>query len=256
MFNALCIRLLRLKKILNYRVNSDILLSALCNISMSKSRGICFDLDGTLLDSTKNGPDRFLKVSQKLGLPIKPDTKELVISFWHKPADILITSVWPNMDPQIFINEWKKLEINELLPIIPDAITALRLLSEEFSLSILTNRDRISTDFQIHHFRYLFDFIITHDDVPVMSDRARSYKPDPGTMNQIIGEYKERGINKNRIIYIGDQIEADFELAQKTGISFYAVTSGVCSFKDFLAAGVRQERIISSITELPRLLLY
>lgn len=223
---------------------------------MAKHRALCFDLDGTLLDSVKSGPDRFLEVSKRLGLPVKPDTKELVISFWGKPPDILITSVWPDIDPQKFINEWRKFEIEELLPVIPGAITTLGLLSEEFSLSILTNRDRTSTNFQIYHFKHLFDFVITPGDVPVVSDGKRYYKPDTRTMDRVIWECEKRGIHKNSVIYVGDQIEADFELAKRTGVSFYAVTSGVCSFKDFLTAGVRQERIISSMTELPRLLMY
>lgn len=235
---------------------SDILLSVPLTQSMSKNRAICFDLDGTLLDSAGGGPDRFVEVSKRLGLLVKPDTKELTISFWHNPPDILISSVWPDMDPQKFIDEWKKLETKKLLPIIPDAITTLRLLSEEFSLSILTNRDRISTDFQIQHFRHLFDFVVTHDDMPITNDGKRCYKPDPKTMGRIIFEYWKRCIDESGVVYVGDQVEADFKLAQKMGISFYAVTSGACTFNDFLTAGLRQEKIISSIAELPRVLLY
>ena len=223
---------------------------------MLKKRGICFDLDGTLLNSVEGGQDRFLEVSQKLSLPVKPETRKLAVSFWHNPTNILITSVWPDIDPQKFIDEWQKLDTTELLPIIPDAIMTLRLLSEEFYLSILTNRPRQSTEFQIYHFRHLFDFVITPDDTLIKNDGKKCYKPDPRTMELVIQEYEKRGVKKNSIIFVGDTVSVDYELARITNVSFYAVTSGGCSFKDFLAAGVRQERIISSITELPRLLLY
>lgn len=214
---------------------------------MPLKRGLCFDLDGTILDSVATGPERFVEVSRRIGLPVDSETINRVRAVFGKPTDKLIMAVWPGLAPEIFIRAWQKLEVQELLPMISGALETLTKLNKEFLLSILTNRDSISTDFQIGPIKHFFRFVITHDNM-------HCFKPDPKSMAMVFRNYEIFGTTKENIIYVGDNVNADFGLARITGTSFYAVTSGVNTFEEFLNAGLSADRILNSIADLPKIL--
>ena len=211
-----------------------------------KSLGICIDHDGVLLDSVKFGPDRFVKVSATLGLPVTVNTRELAAAAWRLPTDQLITSVWNGFDPSTFIKEWQKYECKDLIPLVPGAYEGLKKL-QTTRLSILTNRDRLSTDHQMHHMQHRFEFIITHDDVGF-------FKPDLRNMDLVIRRYNHLGISRGNIIYVGDTAAVDWVLAQKANIKFYGVTCGASNREDFINHGLKEEFIINTLEDLPAIL--
>lgn len=71
-----------------------------------RHKGIIFNLDGTLIDSQREGFQRFLRVGASLGLSA-PDDAVLtqVRKMWGVPAHVLVQTCWPDMLAHVFIDE-------------------------------------------------------------------------------------------------------------------------------------------------------
>lgn len=219
---------------------------------MKKSIGICFDLDGTLLDSGPEGLKRFLKVAKSRNLPVTPEIEVKLKSIWGQSVLSLIKCAWPETDWQAFYNDWEKLDIEEgILPIFPGVKEALEKLSKYFYLSLLSNRTlrtilpQVDKNGILHFFQFC-----------VASEETKFKKPDPQSMNPVFARYKLLGVEPRKIILVGDTIEGDWRLANNLGLEFFAVTSGGMNTKEsFLKQGVAEDHILNSVADLPDTLL-
>jgi phosphoglycolate phosphatase-like HAD superfamily hydrolase len=162
------------------------------------------------------------------------------------PPDKIIREVWPGSDVENIVKEWG--EDREPISLVPGGFETLMKLFCDFYLSILTSRGWESTHFHIHNYRHLFRFVITSQD-------TEFHKPDPRSMHPIIKNYKLLGVPQENIVYVGDNVDADWKLAHSLEMKFYAVTTGINSRKDFLAAGLSSDHVLNSITDLPNILI-
>lgn len=82
------------------------------------------------------------------------------------------------------------------------------------------------------------------------SDSTLAVKPDPRTLAVPMDWISSRvGFPSPRCLYVGDSL-ADYECA-RAQTEFYAVLTGSTSRSEFLAAGMKEDRVLSEITELP-----
>lgn len=219
-------------------------------------RGLCFDLDGTLLDSIKTGSKRIIDIAQKCNLPVEPLIEEKIKICWEKSIGKhqLASFLWNQEPPdklEAFLALWEELDSAERYDIFPGTVETLMQLEKQFCLSVLTNRHAQSAVAQIKKNGLLpfFNFIIASDQVGVK-------KPDPKIMIPVFAKYGQAGISRENIILIGDTIEGDWQLAKAVGLEFFAVLAGgIHAREDFLKTGVPENHIINSITDLPALLL-
>lgn len=215
---------------------------------MSK-QGICFDLDGTLIDSGPGGLAQLCKVAEKLSLPMNEEIEQVLRSMWGQHPSVLIRTVWPDTDVSLFYKTWEDLDIANPWATFPGTKDALKKLSEKFYLSILTSRNIRTTIPQLQHNDLLqfFGLVIAADTRPYK-------KPDPRSIDPIFEEYRSAGVDQ--LILVGDTVEGDWKLAQATRLEFFAVLSGVMdTHQKFLLAGVPEDHIINSVADLPQILL-
>lgn len=214
-------------------------------------RGLCFDLDGTLIDSARDGMSRVFKVAKKRGLFVNADTENRLRSMWGKDPITIIKTLWPEENQRLFFEEWENLDIAEPHQAFPGTKKALEKLSKRFYMSIVTNRRYRTVPAQLEHndIDKFFGLIITPD--------YKDYKkPDPRIMQLLFKDHFSVGILPDDIILIGDTIEGDWNLAKAVGMDFYAVTSGGIDTKErFLAEGVPEDHILDSVADLPRVLI-
>jgi HAD superfamily hydrolase (TIGR01549 family) len=214
-------------------------------------RGICFDLDGTLINSSPKGWIQFWKVAQLLNLETSPEIETRVKAIWGKNFSNLVKTAWPETDIKMFCREWENLDLNETYPLFPGTKESLTQLSDHFMLSILTNRNTRTAVPQLvrSNLNKFFRILIAAD--------SSSYrKPHPRSIQPIFNRYRAFGISSDNIIFVGDTVEADWRLAQAISIEFFAVLSGGMDNRDkFLTAGVPEDHIIDSVADLPRILL-
>ncbi len=214
-------------------------------------RGICFDLDGTLIDSGREGLKRILKLAAIRNLPVTPEVERRIRSIWGAELLKLLRTIWPDEDPKAFLTEWQNLDIAEPLPAFPGTRKALKQLNSRFYMSIVTNRlfRTIMPQLEKNNIAEFFGLIIT----PEYNGHK---KPEPEIMDPVFARYEASDINRHQITLVGDTVEDDWKLAQATGIEFYAVLCGGMDTREkFLAAGVPEEHILDSVADLPRVLL-
>lgn len=216
------------------------------------NRGICFDLDGTLIDSGPGGLIQFRKVARILNLPMNDKIEADLRLMWGQHPSNLIKTAWPNTDIGQFFQQWEELDITETFPVFPGVKKTLnKFCRNNFYLSILTSRNFRTAIAQLDHNDILqfFGLVISTDSSPYK-------KPDPRSIEPIFDRYRGVGINPKQIIFVGDTVEGDWKLAQAVGIEFFAVLSGGMDGREkFLTAGVPEDHIIDSVADLPRILL-
>lgn len=218
---------------------------------MSK-RGICFDLDGTLIDSGPGGLIQLCKVAKILNLPMNDKIEANLRLMWGQHPSNLIKTAWPGTDIGQFYKRWEELDVAEPFPVFHGVKKTLnKFCHNNFYLSILTSRNFRTAIAQLDHNDILkfFGLIIAADSSP-------HKKPDPRSIEPVFDRYRGVGINPKQIIFVGDTVEGDWKLAQATDIEFFAVLSGGMDTKEkFLAAGVPKDHIINSVADLPQILL-
>lgn len=215
-------------------------------------RGLCFDLDGTLIDSGPGGLIQFCKVAKILNLPMNEKMEAELKLIWGQHPSNLIKTAWPDADIGKFYKQWEDLDVAEpflAFPGIKEALT--ELCYNNFYLSVLTSRNFWTAIAQLEHndLSQFFGLVIAADSSP-------HKKPDPRSMEPIFQKYRETGVNPKQVIFVGDTVEGDWKLAQATGIEFFAVLSGgMDTCEKFLTAGVPKDHIINSVADLPGILL-
>ena len=223
----------------------------------TRTRGcLCFDLDGTILNSVQESLKRVIKVAESCSLPIESNIEEKIISGWKKSLgkQDFMFSIWPQEAPdklQVFMKAWEEMDSSESYEIFPNTKEALEKLCKYFYLGILTNRHLPSAFFQIrkNSLMPLFDFIVT-------PNWTKTKKPDPKMMIPVFEKCKQAGISEQNIILIGDTLEGDWQLAKNCGLEFYAVLAGgIHTREEFLVAGIPENHIIGSVANLPNKLL-
>lgn len=214
-------------------------------------QGLCFDLDGTLIDSGREGLKRIIKIAQERNLSMSAEIEQRVRNMWGADPIRLLRTIWPEEDPNAFFANWEKMDMAEPLPTFPGTREAVEQLHDHFQLTILTNRYFKTIMSQLNHngLANFFDLIVT-------PETSGHKKPEPGSIDPILAHYRDFGIDRHNIILIGDTVEGDWKLAQVIGIEFYAVTSGgVDTREKFLAAGTPEDHILNSVADLPNILL-
>lgn len=215
-------------------------------------RSLCFDLDGTLIDSGPGDLVQLCKVAKILNLPTNEKIEAELRATWGQHPSNLIKTCWPDTDIGKFYNQWEDLDIAEPWSVFPGIKEALaKLYLNNFYLSILTSRNIRTAVPQLEYNNILQFFCLV-----IAADSSPHKKPDPLSMELVFQKYRDAGIDPKLTILIGDTIEGDWKLAQAVGIEFYAVLSGGMDTREkFIAAGVSEDHIIDSVADLPKILL-
>ena len=96
-------------------------------------------------------------------------------------------------------------------PAFPDSSAALKILSREYKLIILSNVDRKSFSGSNQKLGVEFDAIITAEDVG-------SYKPDPKNFEALINRVAEFDIDPESLLHVGESIYHDVIPATEAGL--------------------------------------
>jgi phosphoglycolate phosphatase len=211
---------------------------------MSRVKAIIFDWDDTIVSSFDHLVLFHQEVARQLGWP--PITNEQIKAVWGKPFEELIQALWPTHDSKDFDMAYRQHILNETLPEIEGAVTAIAKLKSSFLFGVLTAAPR----FEVEHFMNHLglnkgDFFAIQ-----AAGESQYHKPDPRVFGPLISWLQERNISKSEILYVGDSL-SDFQAARHAGLQIIGVVTGSTSREQFQIAGLRAEKILGSIAELP-----
>ena len=187
----------------------------------AEKRIICFDLDGTLIDSGDAHAHAFNLAFKKNNLETQP-TKKIIASL-GPTSDIIVKSFFPKVSDRKLEQTVKdhheflaKESVEHIRP-IADAVFALTELHEQYKIAIISNAEKRVVAILLKKAGIdpkLFDLILPREDLP-------SPKPFPDALKKV-----EEKLKSKIEYYVGDTIY-DIRAGKAAGVKTVAVLSGV-----------------------------
>ncbi len=213
-------------------------------------KAVIFDLDGTLLDTLSDLTYAVNLVMEKHGLP--RHTAAEVATFVGDGAAMLIKRAFPEgTDASVLesaTSEYKKLYLENMLRESAPFDGVCRLLEALKASGLLTavvsNKYYASTSRLCAKFFPMLDGMMGEAE-----ERGIRRKPHPDMLFEML---RELGVSADEAIYVGDS-EVDAELARRAGVRLIAVSWGMRSREELIAAGA--EYIADSAAGLSDIIL-
>ncbi len=213
---------------------------------------VCFDLDGTLIDSTDAIVDSFQHAFATMGEALPK--RERIVETISVPLEEqfgLLSAKDPDRAAEVYRAHYN-VEAPEKTVLLPGARTVLtRLKDAGHRLAIATSKRRSSAEIILEHLGILtlFEACVGPEDVGFP-------KPHPESLRLIM---QLLGVRPDSMVFIGDS-PYDVEAAHAAGVPCLCVTTGYSSASELLSckpAGVFEgleavaDRILDSGDGLP-----
>ena len=210
-------------------------------------RGIIYDFDGVLLDSTKTSGKRFLEAAEKIGLPINDEARNRAATV-SKVGAAIAKKIWPNADLDALYRAWEEIDLAYDFKLCPGAIGILEYARHcHYQQSVLSNRATETLEPLMRKLN-VERFMLAR----WACARTAFLKPDPRSAEPLISIYQKKAcISRNELLFVGDSATHDWPVARETGAKFVGVLTGADTEDELLAAGVPHKNIIASVAELP-----
>jgi HAD superfamily hydrolase (TIGR01549 family) len=195
-------------------------------------RAVLFDLDDTLLRAIETYWDHHRAVCREIyGFEL---SDEELRAHWGKPYKTFLPAIYRNSDTyENMLAAERSVAHRFRVSMFDDALsTVATLLEAGVLVGILTSADRaiVLADFE------QMDFPIERLAVLQTSDDTDVHKPDPAVFDPAIERLGELGVQRNEVLYVGDNL-TDFFAARDAKIAFLGVTTGLITENEFRGAG-------------------
>lgn len=208
-------------------------------------RGIIFDADGVIFLSTKVGMDSLIMAAEISGVVV-PDSSQ-VRALWGYPLESVVIPKlacfleWPSHKIPEIIHRFLDISQSNKYPEQPGLIDKLKSLSQQCKLGIISNRDKDSLLMRLEE-QKINGNLFTH----MQTTDSGIIKPDPRVFDHF---WNGAGFKPESTIFIGDSIDFDLAAARnhQPKIDFVAITSGLHSRAEFIAADVQGRNIFHNI---------
>ena len=207
---------------------------------MTRVQAVCFDLDGTLIDSDEAIVMSFFHACDQLGLP-RPSRESIVTSIGYLLEDQIKRLL--NYDAEEFARVYREYygkiccEYTDLMPYAREILENLRAAG--LRLGFATSKRRHYAEIILHHLGVLdfFDARVGGEDVP-------NPKPNPEPLYRVA---EQLGVSPREMILVGDT-RFDVLAARNAGTRCVCVTLGYESREALVS--LKPERIFDSLREV------
>lgn len=207
-------------------------------------KAIIFDLDGTLLDTSKDICENLNKTFKNFSLP--EISLERTLEYVGDGARKLIERAVGQKDPEFiekvyrdFTDRYAKSD-NNLTCLYPNESEVLQNFKNAgIKLAILTNKPQGATERVFAKFLANFGFNIV-----LGQTEYRPLKPNPSTVFEILKKFE---VEREDCLFVGDG-EPDIQTAKNAGVDCVSVLWGFRSRKQLEEAGGKL--FVSSFSEL------
>lgn len=180
-----------------------------------------FDMDGTLIDSSKAILNSIKEAARLTGLRIPGDNE--IKGIIHLPSYLSFKVLYPDNEPDDFDSVFLSLmrsKFKNMIKEVPKAKLTLELIKREkgIKIGIVTTKDKISAEETIRIFSIPCDVLLTAED----TERTR---PDPEPLLKAI---KLLNSTASQTFYCGDTPQ-DIIQGRRAGVKTIGVTTGLHS---------------------------
>lgn len=189
--------------------------------------GVCFDLDGTLIDSTDAIVESFEHVFTTLGEDFPGRAR--VMKTFNVPIEEqfqLLAAKDPDRSSEVFRVHYDR-DAPSRTSLLPGAAQALtRLKAAGLKLGIATSRRRASAEPILKHLGVMdcFDHFVGVEDV-------ENPKPHPESLYLVL---EQLGLRADSMVFVGDSPH-DIHAAHGAGVISYGVTTGYSTRSELLS---------------------
>lgn len=185
---------------------------------MTTLRAVCFDLDGTLIDSDESIVASFFYTCDKLGIP-RPDRKAIIGSIGYLLEDQIaqLTDYDPHEFARVYREYYGQICCGLTQPMPGARETLQTLRAAGFLLGFATSKRRYYAEQILRHLG-LLDFF----EARVGGEDVEKPKPDPEPLQKVADML---GIRLNEMVLVGDT-RFDVLAAQNAGVKCLCVTLG------------------------------
>lgn len=130
-------------------------------------------------------------------------------------------------------------------PAYTDSHAGLRALQAHAKVGALSNIDEASLASSCKHLDFKFDLIVT-------AERVGAYKPDTPHFTTAISELAAMGIERRRILHIGQSLRADITPANRHGLTCAWINRGgrALGLSGYGAEHAKPDLTVSTLAEL------
>lgn len=207
---------------------------------LGRKRGVVFDLDMTLVDSSEAITATLNAVARELGL--RGVSREEVIPLIGMPLEESMRELWGFCDGGM-LSLYRRLfweHEGSLLRAMDGAEGVLRdLKALGLSLGILSNRKDVKLVLEHLGLSGYFDGVWGMLDVP-------EPKPSPRALEHVL---EALGLSREEALFVGDSM-IDARCAREAGVDFLGVATGAYGVSDFEREGFRAVSELKGIVEL------
>jgi len=212
---------------------------------------LVFDLDGVIVNNTLKGFEKINKILAELNLP--PVSEEFLRKNWGKKWDDMATFICNRQgatEEQLVYFKKRDKEINQGGIFDRRLLNALIALPEfGFLTAVITSRERmdlVKYSREIGLNLNIFHYVQTTDDYHICKPNGDVFEP------LLQWAYNLGTLTAKNIAYFGDTIQYDYQAVKDANhrrghpIKFIGICSGINTYEEFLAAGLKEKEIITS----------
>ena len=205
---------------------------------------LIFDFDDTLVKTIETKWSALKFAGKSLfGQQI---TDELLKAHWGKPFRELIYGLFGNIDYEMFYAEYSGRIARQFPMRLNAGAQGLKRLPYKKYILSASDEGLILDDLKLLKVNADFELVWGQDS-------AKYSKPDPRVFDPVFNHFESIGIEKSKLIYIGDNI-TDYFAAKLVDVRFIAVTTGLTVKDEFTRFGLHESEVINSLRQLPGLL--
>lgn len=206
---------------------------------------VCFDLDGTLIDSTEAIVDSFFHTFDTLGEP-RPPREAIVNSIGHVLEEQfgLLCNHDPHECTRIYRAYYEQI-CRPMTVLMPGALECLQALDEAgLELAFATSKRRVYSEMILEHLGVLDYF-----SVRLGPDDVSRPKPDP---EAVLKACELLNVTPHQLLFIGD-MHFDVLAAHNAGVRCLCVTTGYARREELEA--LEPEQVFDGLDELTAYIL-
>lgn len=213
-----------------------------------------YDLDGTLLNSGKEGYRRLLALGEQFGIEITPETEKRIRETWGLDPENLIVQGFNISLPlaREIHAAWIVWDDHEPIPLVSGVPEMLQknvdngILNFVFTSRKTESAKSVLKKFSIDH---LFEDVVGTDGGTFVP-RSKFKKPNSRALNNLLHFInKHHHIPQNEVIYVGDEI-FDIKCGMGAGLQTFGVISGLKTTEELLAAGATSNMIFPDVAHI------